>query len=487
MVRHLMSITPRCRFLPTVLAIILVLGLVAFSAASQKDNPASDQLPPELRGAKVYHLPDKTEPGKPAEDPAIYKSISYADINYDRLLLNLFVAIKPVDRAATVRKIYFQDVRVGGIPVHLDTFDKEFKVSKKDPVDLPAPLRCSIVFTDLESLAPLKQLVDERQIRITGQSFIEVKLSSLEKLAVGGKQVVLPVQLNQQIPMQFLPDSPFMLTAAKQLIDTISNPTTSAAIALAKEHLAKLTQEHTLSMLAQSSLYLIYCEYALQNPKTHATEKFVQSGTGFVVSADGKLLTAKRVLQPWKFDPQVAFLMKTQHLELVDKSYKLAAWPAGAQVVSPDGGFNFQAARSSDQQTLKVLKTAPDQMTKQNYQDPDSDAAAVLDLHAEGANDLAVLQISGAGFQPLALADSPATAGGQPAALVSFPYGLSQPLAVPKLTFVKAPTGTEISLDQPLNAGESGAPLMGPEGKVVALAGDAHECITAEALRRVIQ
>ena len=45
-------------------------------------------------------------------------------------------------------------------------------------------------------------------------------------------------------------------------------------------------------------------------------------------------------------------MMKTQHLELADKSYKIAAWPAGAQVLTLDGQFNFQAARSSDQQTL---------------------------------------------------------------------------------------------------------------------------------------
>lgn len=480
---------PRFACLKVITATVLVLvGLPYFSAASQKDNPANDQLPPDLRGAKIYRIPDKTEPGKPAENPVIYKNLTYGDINFDRLLLNLEVSIRPTDRAATVRKIYFQDVRVGGIPVHIDTFDQEFKVSKKDSVDLPAPLRCSIVFTDLESLAPLKQFVDEHHIRITGQSFIEVKLNTLEKLAVGGKPVVLPVQLNEEIPMQLLPDNPFMQMAAKQVLDTLSDPTTSAALALAKEHLSRLNQEHTLSSLAQNSLFLVYCEYALRNPQTQAMEKFVQSGTGFVVSADGKLLTAKRVIQPWKFDPQVAFLMKAHHLELVDKSYRLAAWPAGAQVLAPDGRFQFQAARSSDQQTLKLLKIAPDQMAKQSYRDPDSASTATLDLHAEGDGDVAVLQISGAGFQPLALADSAPPGLDLPYAMLSFPYGLSQPQADPKLTFVKmtsAPSG--VALGRPLNTGESGAPLLSPEGKVLALAGDANECVSAGALRRLIQ
>jgi len=468
---------------------MIVAGIPAPLSAQKgnsKDTPKqAPELPPELSGAKIYHLPDKSEPGKPAEDPVIYKNISYNDINFERLLLNVSVAVKPIDRAATIKRIYFQNVRVEGIPVHLDTFDQEFKVSKKDVVDLPAPLHCSVVFTDLVSLAPLKQLLEEQQIRITGQSFIEVKLNSLEKFAVGGKQVVLPVELNETMPFQFLPDNPLMQTAAKQIIDTICDPTSATGLALAAEHLAKLTQQSSLSGLAQSAVYLIYCEYALENPQTHGAEKFAQSGTGFVVTADGKLLTAKRVIQPWKFDPQVALLMKSQHVTLVDKSYKLAAWPVGAAVLTPDGQLNFQSARASDQNSLRVLKSAPDQMTTQNYRDPDSGESAVVEVHATGDADLALLQISGSGFQPLGLEEAGAVSLGAPGAMVSFPFGLSQPLATPKLTMIK--TSQPIALDQPLNPGEAGAPLIGADGKVLAMAGEAHECIAADALRRLLQ
>ena len=107
------------RFLPAALTVVLVFVLPSYSNAAQHENP---QLPPELHGAKIYHFPEKAQPGKPAENPVIYKSITYADINLERLLLNLFISVKPVDRAATIQKIYFQDVRVGGIPVHTGNF-----------------------------------------------------------------------------------------------------------------------------------------------------------------------------------------------------------------------------------------------------------------------------------------------------------------------------------------------------------------------------
>src|SRR5579863_4745995 len=259
-------------------AAFLLLGSmtsVLLSVARPQDNSAADQLPPELRGAKIYKFPEKIEPGKPVEGPVVYKSISYDDIQSDRLLLNLFVSIKPADRSATIRRIYFQDVRVGGIPVHIETFEKEFKVSNKDAVDLHAPLKCSIIFTDLESLEALKELVNKRTIQITGESFIEVKLNFLEKLALRAKQLVLPVNMDEEIPLQFLPDSPFMQMAAEKILDTLSDPTASSAIALAKEHMAQLETEHTLSTIGSNSLYLIYCEYTLRNPQTKAVEKFV--------------------------------------------------------------------------------------------------------------------------------------------------------------------------------------------------------------------
>ncbi len=112
--------------------------VVAFSvpAVAQQTEPPG-QLPEEIRGAKIYQLP--TKGGQPAPNPAIYKSFSFRDINFDRLLLDLSISIRPVDRAATVQRMYFQDVRVSGIPVHIETFDQEFRLSNKTPVDVPCP------------------------------------------------------------------------------------------------------------------------------------------------------------------------------------------------------------------------------------------------------------------------------------------------------------------------------------------------------------
>jgi hypothetical protein len=471
-------------------AVVLAAALLIFAGvsnlrASQKESPQESQLPPGLRGAKIYHLPDDGRSDQVQENLVTYKRVTYKDISTERLLLDVYVSLQPMDRDATVTRLYFQNVRVGGVPVHLQTFDQEFKILKKQAVDLPAPLECSVMYPDLDSVAPLREWVEKNKIQITGESFVQVKLNSLQKLLVRSKDVVIPVKFSQEVPLEMFSDSPLLKLAAMKVLDVLSDPSTSAALSLAKEHVAKLAREHSLSSVADGSVYLLYCEYVLKNPATGASEKFAQSGTGFVASSDGKLLTAKRVVQPWKFDPQVAFLMEKYHLELDPKGYKLAAWPAGAQVQSPGGQLDFQSALTQEQQSLQILKVGPDNMQKAEYRDPDSGETAPVSLDAGGSDDWALLQLRGAKFQPIALAG--ATDSVSPATLLAFPYGLSQTSAEPKQVDVKATRqGNQVTLDEALDPGESGAPLINGEGKVVALAGGAKQCVPVESLRSLI-
>jgi len=477
----------RCRSLlhSAVLAVLLILLGPAQRTTGAPQDP---QLPEPLRGAKVYKLPEETGPGASYENPVIYNGLSYQDINFEHLVLNLSLSVKPVDRAATIRKIYFQDIRVNGIPVHIETFEQEFKVSNKEVVALPAPLKCSIIFSDFESLAPVKEVVNQDKLRITGQSFIEVKLNALEKVALRAKRLVLPATLNEEVPLEMFSGNPLLKMAAGKILDTLSDPSTTAAMALAREHVSRLTEDRSLLSKVRPSVYLLNCEYQVRDPKTGAVEKFSQSGTGFVVSPDGKLVTAKRVIEPWKFDPQVAALIKKNHLEVDAKGARLAAWPAGAAILASDGQFNFQTAYTTEMHTLQIVKTAPDRMEKQEYQDPDSGEKTTVNVHAAGENDIAVLQLVGGSAPPLALSETGAPLNAATkTAFVSFPFGLSQSQADPKLAWVNATSqGSLLSLERQLNLGESGAPLVTAEGKIVALCSGTRECVPAETIRKQI-
>jgi S1-C subfamily serine protease len=464
---------------------VLMMCTLSAPLRAQQAQPAG-QMPEAVRGAKIYKFP--TKGGQPQPNFGIYKRLSYQDINWNRLLLNLYVSIRPVDRTATVERMYFQDIRVNGIPVHIETLVQEFKLSNKEPVDLPAPLACTIVFADLDSLKPVRDLVDGNQIVITGESFMEVKLSSLEKLAARAKRVVVRVPLNETVPINLFEGRPFLHMTVAKILDTLVNPTSGAAISMAKEHLAKMHMDEALGGKAKSALYLVMTQYRVRDPKSKVAEQFSQSGTGFLVSADGKLLTTKRVIAPWKFDPQVDFLIEHRHLELVKDSVKIFAWPAGAQVLAANGQPNLSSALSTDRQSLKILTTPPDEMVQQDYQDADSGEKAKLHLHAEGLSDLALLQLKGTGFLPLSFTDPAASpAAGTPLVLCSYPFGISQPQIVPRLLSVQVSLQeSSVKIEHSLDPGESGAPLLNADGNVVALATSADQGIPIQVARKLI-
>ncbi len=468
--------------------IAFLLALLIFSTgvlpaiAQSKSTPG--QLPAELKGAKIYHLPKESGSGEVMENMVTYKRVAYQDISTERLLLSVYVSLQPVDRDATVTKMYFQNVQVGGFPVRLQPFEQEFKLSKQQAVDLPSPLQCAVVYSDLDSVAPLRELIDKDKIRVTGESFLQVKLSAVQKIFMRSSTVVIPVKFSQEVPLEMFQDSPLLKMAASKVLDVISDPTTTAAVTLAKQHVEKFARERAVSSLAHDSVYLIYCEYVLRGANG-ASEKFTQIGTGFVVSADGKVLTAKRVIQPWKFDPQVAYLIARYHLELDPKGYKLAAWPAGAAIHLPGGDLNLQSGLSLEQQTLQIVKVADDKPDKTEYRDPDSGESAAVNVEGEGENDSALLLLKGDKFKPLTLGES--TEADTNAILVGYPYGLSQPAADPKqMDVTAAHQGGLLALDRPLDPGEAGAPLVNATGKVVGLAAGGKSGLPSEALRSLI-
>jgi hypothetical protein len=469
-------------------SVLLVSFWCGIARSGEEKNPPSPQLPSELQGAKIYRIPEEGKKGGPPENPVIYRNLAYEEINFERLILKLSVSVKPFDRSATVSKIYFQDVRANGIPVEVETFEQAFKISNRDTVDLPAPLKCTITFSDLESLAPLKEIINQDKITVTGQSFVEVRLSTLQKIAVRAKRLVLPVPLKEEVPLQMFSGSPLLRMAAHGVLDTLTDPASAPAIALAKEHLAKIAGIRALEQKGLQSLYFLYSEYILRDPKTGASEKFSQSGTGFLVSADGKLATAKRVVEPWKFDPQTVLMITRDRLEVDPKSIRLAAWPAGATILAEDGSPDLNSAFSSERQTLRVLKTLPDRLEKQDYEDPDSGEKTTLEIHAGGEDDIAVVQLTGSNSQPLELAaDTARSRAESRLSLLGFPFGLSQTQVNPKPVAVTS-VGEEgfMILDVPLHPGQSGAPLLTPEGKVVAICAEPNRCVSAEFVRKLI-
>ena len=82
---------PISRVLGFLRFIVLMLCTLSAPVLAQQAEPTG-QMPEAIRGAKIYQLP--TKGGQPAPNPGVYKSLSFRDINFDRLLLGLSVSIR---------------------------------------------------------------------------------------------------------------------------------------------------------------------------------------------------------------------------------------------------------------------------------------------------------------------------------------------------------------------------------------------------------
>ena len=466
-----------------------ILLLIACSWGFSCPTPPQAEVPSELQGVKVFHLPEKSFE-KSHGELAVARSVAYREVNLDHLALDLMVGMNPVDRPATVLKMYFQDLRANGLPVHIEPYDTEFQLSRTAVVPLPTPLRLSFVFAEIDSLDPLRRLVSQDVLHLTGQVFILVQLNKMESAVVGARQVVVPLDLDQTIPMHAFTDEPMIQSAVLRMLDFFSAPYSAGAAALARQHQEKVKTAQALRDAAAGRLFLVYCGYSLRNRKTHDVQRYIESGTAFLIDTGDTLLTAKRVVQPWKFSAQVASLMAHSGYALDPKAYRIAVWPAGAEVLNAKGELDLKRALSNNRHRLELWKLPADVMEQKPA--GGANPAELVSLHAEGANDLALLKIIGQAnpTTPLAAASEGETPAS--ATLLGFPYGTHQERAALQQSSVKVetpPPGIStglIRLARELNPGESGAPMVTADGKVIAICAGPGTCVPLTAALRLL-
>ena len=83
-----------------------------------------------------------------------------------------------------------------------------------------------------------------------------VQLNTLESAAMRTRQVVLPVNMDQTIPMHTFADEPMIQSAVLKLLDFLSTPSSFGPATLANQRQDKLRTGLTLTTAAAGSLNL---------------------------------------------------------------------------------------------------------------------------------------------------------------------------------------------------------------------------------------
>jgi hypothetical protein len=243
-------------------------------------------------------------------------------------------------RTLRVRRIRFEQMGLGNLPVYLDPLEEKLSLTAGAPLGLPA-IPVTVFYRDLESLAPLQQAVSDGQATVHGYARVDLDLNIVERFASNhwNAHADMPIQVNVpvEIPGGFIGRAAALVALSAAQV----------ALNIGRSSLNPLRQseagEDALRLAYTPSLVVAESRYALMRGQQRV--EIVVRQPGFRIAADQFVLTGE-MMEPCKYDIEVATALKTGEASLLEDSRELLVWPAGAQL---DAGSARSLARGSIQ------------------------------------------------------------------------------------------------------------------------------------------
>jgi S1-C subfamily serine protease len=240
-------------------------------------------------------------------------------------------------------------------------------------------------------------------------------------------------------------------------------------------------------------------EAVFAGPDGKPTDRTWSTGTGFLVDREGRMVTCKHVVEPWKF-PAMAALLARAKAKVVGR--RLEAYPAGYRFVRA-GVRGAGIIYSTDNGKLRVVGAAPDDLRR--TKEVVLGETVECEVESNYENDVAILQIRGATLNPLRMAteeemEQMSRKKLWPVMVAGFPLGMK--------IFDNGEVATSMTLGNirrfgkfvyhsaPTCVGNSGGPLIDGEGRAVGivsfvLTGDAvqnmNACVPITQVHRLLR
>lgn len=284
--------------------------------------------------------------------------MSLQQIDTEKLVFALKVIVD-ASQDLKLDEVTLANLHFNGLPVFAAPLQSPIHLIKGQKVDLPQPLLVTIYLHDVTSTKPLSQALLDGFATLDGEMYVTVHLSAIAKIALGTFQAVVPMRLQQKVPVA-IPGGAFSKTAALAMLETADAALKHLLAGVsASEGIWPGLRQDVLQQYAPAA-FAVVVTYSVKNAKG-TKMPLTWTGMGFRVSPT-RIVLPDEALEPWSFDPDIATALQSGAYMLEPETVKLSAWASGQVAPSPlttdDGlelGRQLRAAPPTVQATTQVM------------------------------------------------------------------------------------------------------------------------------------
>jgi hypothetical protein len=418
--------------------------------------------------------------GKTPSVNMVVQSLSLASVTADRIQFTAHVSLAS-SRKVVMHEVVFRQLYANGIPFYASPIEDHVALLPGENVLPPKPLTLTVYLRDLASLKPLRQLVQDEKISITGTAYANLDLNPAEKLFLFTGHARVQVKVDSVVELH-IPGGAFAKAAALLLIDRAQLGVAGAGSAWDVAARAFSKQRESLWNQFEPALVLARATYRLKGAGGKSFP-FESTAMGFRVGRN-QVVVPKCILVPWKFDPYVAASMeKDGALKVSD--YELVLWPADARLRDDSGELRMDQAWRSSTHQIRILPLTRDDSSSVLLPLQNGKVVKVKVHRRQGAAALGLVEITGPALPPItaALAASGRTdeaaeqarSAAGPFAVFYFPEGIQARTAKPRMLLMPAEQGLS-SLELDIDSSGWGSPVISRQG-VVGVVTDEHSIV----------
>jgi len=251
------------------------------------------------------------------------KDTRVAEVDASHLKIAVDMVVKP-SQTATLEDLRITGLRMNGLPLYADALNQPIDLVKGKQIALPS-MYVSVLFRDLTTVAPLREMVDRQTVHIQGEVVAAVHMTFLQKLVLHTEHPHVSVHLAEDVPVT-IGSSPFERAAALGLLALVDSGLQGGVAASKSLPALQEAWVRDLEAGAHEHLLLVETSYLLKQQETSYPVIFDQIGFRL---ASGAVIATAEATAPWEFDAEFQARIKAGEVKLEKSAFEMRLSPAG--------------------------------------------------------------------------------------------------------------------------------------------------------------